>query len=110
MKVVGVLNSQGDFNGNRYHNLVLQVVTENTNDKKDVCGQLVDTVKIRYADLNNILGLGLADPADVEKIQAESFSDYIGADIDVGYNKYGAVQSLKVIKAPEKAAENTKKS
>lgn len=110
MKVVGVLNSQGDFNGKRYHNLVLQVVTENTNDKKDVCGQLVDTVKIRYADLNNILGLGLADPADVEKIQADSFSDYIGAEIDVGYNKYGAVQSIKVVKAPEKPVDNTKKS
>ena len=40
--------------------------------------------KIRYADLNTILGLGLADPADVESLKAEAFSDYVGAEIEVG--------------------------
>lgn len=110
MKIEGILNSQGEFNGNRYHNLVFQVTFDNPNDKKDVCGKLVDTVKIRYVDLNTILGLGLADPADAESLTAESFSDYVGAEIEVGYNKYGAVQSLKVLKAPESktAAENKK--
>ena len=32
--------------GNRYHNLVFfQVTLDNPNDKKDVCGKLVDTVQ-----------------------------------------------------------------
>ena len=101
MKIVGIINTQGEFNGNRYHNLVLHVTYENDNDKKDVCGMLTDTVKIRYADLDTVLNLGLADPADVERLQAESFSDYLGAEIDVAYNKFGAVQSVTVLKAPE---------
>lgn len=98
MKVIGIVNSQGDFNGKPYHNLVLQVTTSNENVNRDVCGQLVDTVKIRYADLNAVLGLGLADPADTETLKAESFNDYLGAEIDVAYNKYGAVNAVKVVK------------
>lgn len=111
MKVIGIVNSQGEFQGKRYHNLVLQVVLANENENRDVCGEMVDTVKIRYADLNAILDLGLADPADAERIQAEAFADYIGCEISVGYNKYGAVQSLTVTKKPDaKAAEQPKKS
>ena len=107
MKVVGIVNSQGDFNGKPYHNLVFQVTTENENENRDVCGLLVDTVKIRYADLNVVLGLGLADPSDVEKLGAEMFDDYLGAELEVSYNKYGAVQSIKANKA-EKPKENKK--
>lgn len=97
MKVVGIINSQGDYNGNKYHNLVLQCTAENTNDKKDVFGLLVDTVKIRYADLNAVFSMGLADSSDVEKLTASAFEDYVGAEIDVSYNKFGAVQAIKVL-------------
>lgn len=105
MKVVGVINSQGEFNGNKYHNLVLHCVTNNDNEKKDVCGKLTETVKVRYSDLNSLFGLGLADPADVEKIQASAFSDYIGAEISVAYNKFGAVQAITVIRMPDKSPD-----
>lgn len=107
MKVVGIVNSQGDFNGKPYHNLVFQVTTKNENENRDVCGLLVDTVKIRYADLNVVLGLGLADPSDVEKLGAEMFDDYLGSELEVSYNKYGAVQSIKANKV-EKPKENKK--
>lgn len=103
MKVVGIINSSGDFNGKPYHNLVLQCTDENKNDKKDICGLIVDTVKIRYADLDAVFGMGLADPSDAEKLQASAFDDYLGAEIEVAYNKYGAVNSVKVISAPTKS-------
>lgn len=102
MKVIGIQNSKGEYEGNKYHNLVFQVGVENTNTNKDVVGLLADVVKIRYTDINTMLGLGLADQSDVEKLGASDFDNYIGAEIDVAYNKYGAVQSVKVLKWAEK--------
>lgn len=108
MKVVGIANSQGEYEGRKYHNLVFQVNVENSNENKDVCGLLVDTVKIRYQDINAIFGIGLADPADVEKLKAADFDEWLNADIDVAYNKYGAVQSINKINTPAKS--DTKQS
>ena len=107
MKVVGIVNSQGDFNGKPYHNLVFHVTAPNDNANRDVCGLLTDTVKVRYSDLNMVLGLGLADPSDVEKLGAEMFDDYLGAELEVSYNKYGAVNAIKAVKA-EKPKDNKK--
>ena len=102
MKVLGIVNSQGEYEGRPYHNLVFQVSVENTNDKKDVCGFLVDVVKMRYADLNVLLNIGLADPADVEHLRASDFDEWLNCEIEVAYNKYGAVQSVKKISEPPK--------
>ena len=102
MKVIGIVNSQGEYEGRKYHNLVLQVAAGNTNSNKDVVGKLAEVVKIRYADLNVLLGLGLADDSDVEKLTAADFDEYLGCEIDVAYNKYGAVQSIKKISEPPK--------
>lgn len=104
MKVVGIVNSRGDYEGRPYHNLVFQVEVENENPNKDCVGLLTDVVKLRYSDINCLLGLGLADQADVEKLKASDFeSEFLGAEIEVAYNKYAAVQSIKVVKSPEKA-------
>ena len=108
MKIVGIQSSQGEYNGNKYHNLVLQCTVENDNDKKDVTGLLVDTVKIRFADLNAVFSMGLADPSDAEKLTSSAFDDYIGADIDVSYNKFGAVQAVKVISKSEPIKNDSK--
>lgn len=103
MKVIGIVNSQGEYEGRKYHNLVFQVNAENTNSNKDVCGLIADVVKVRYADLNLLLGLGLADDSDVEKLKASDFEDFLNCEIDVSYNKYGAVQSIKKISEPPKS-------
>ena len=76
MKVIGIVNSRGEYEGRPYHNLVFQVAAENTNTNKDVVGMLADTVKVRYADLNTLFGLGLPDQAEVEKLTAADFDDY----------------------------------
>lgn len=102
MKILGIVNSQGDFNGTRYHNLVLHCSYEETSTTKDFSGLLVDTVKLRFSDLNSIFDLGFADPKDVEKLHAEDFSHLIGEEIDVAYNKFGGVQSVKILGASDK--------
>lgn len=103
MKILGIVNSQGDFNGNKYHNLVLHCSYPEPNANKDTCGLLVDTVKLRFTDLNSILGMGFADPSDVEKLHAEDFNHLIGAEIEVSYNKFGAVQAVKVLSSSDKS-------
>lgn len=108
MKILGIVNSQGDFNGNKYHNLVLHCSYLETNANKDCCGLLVDTVKLRFADLNSILGMGFADPSDVENLHAEDFNHLIGKEIEVSYNKFGAVQSVKVLDSVDKSKKEEK--
>lgn len=104
MKVVGVSNSGvGEYQGRRYHNLVLHVTYKEANANKDVIGLLTDTVKLRYADLNNIFSMGLADPADSEKLGADTFSYLLGAEIEVAYNKFGAVQSVTILEEAPKS-------
>lgn len=102
MKVIGIVNSKGDYEGRPYHNLVFHVSFENDNANKDCCGLLVDYVKLKYSVLNDLFGLGLADPADVEKLSASDFDEWVGCEIDVAYNKYGAVQSIKKLSEPPK--------
>lgn len=105
MKVVGIVNLSGDYQGRRYHNLVLHVTYKEENGNKDIKGLLTDTVKIRYADLNAVLSMGLADPSDVEKCGTDTFSYLLGSEIEVAYNKFGAVQYINVLEKKEQPKE-----
>lgn len=96
MKILGLVNSSGDYQGHRYHNLVIHVSYVETNGNKDCKGELVDTIKLKYSDLNTLFNMGLADPSDVEKLGTDTFSYLIGKSIDVAYNKFGAVQSVQI--------------
>lgn len=103
MKVLGIVNSSGVYEGRKYHNLVLHVSYQETNGNKDFKGLMVDTVKLKYADLDVLLNMGLADPSDVEHMGTDSFSWLIGKELVVAYNKFGQVQSIDVI--DEKSGE-----
>lgn len=102
MKIIGIVNSQGDYQGNKYHNLVLHVSYKETNERKDCQGLMTDTIKLRYSALNDLLSMGLADPADVEKMTSETFNYLLGKEIEVAYNKFGGIQSLKVMDTNDK--------
>lgn len=105
MKVVGIINSSGDYQGRRYHNLVLHVTYKDTNGNKDIKGLLTDTVKVRYADLNTVFSMGLADPSDVERLGTDTFAYLLGSEIEVAYNKFGAVQYINVLEKKEQPKE-----
>lgn len=107
MKVVGLVNSSGDYQGRRYHNLVIHVTYQETNGNKDVKGVLTDTVKVRYVDLDTIFGMGLADSSDAEKLGTDYFSFLLGSEIEVAYNKFGAVQAINVIEEAPKEKKET---
>lgn len=102
MKIIGIVNSMGDYQGNKYHNLVLHVSYKDTNERKDCQGLMTDKLKLRYSDLNDLLSLGLADPADVQKMTSETFNYLLGKEIEVAYNKFGGIQSLKVLDTNDK--------
>lgn len=105
MKILGIVNSQGDFNGNKYHNLVLHCSYKETNERKDCCGELTDVVKLRFSDLNALFSMGLADPSDVEKMTAANFDYLLGEEIEVSYNKFGAVQGVTILDSKDKSKE-----
>lgn len=110
MKVIGIVNSSGEYQGRKYHNLVLHCNYPDDNGNRDSCGELTDTVKLRFSDLNSIFGMGFAEPSDVEKLHAEDFAHLLNKQIEVAYNKFGAVQSVKVLDSVDKSngKENTK--
>lgn len=105
MKIIGLVNSKGDYNGNKYHNLVLHCSYVENNEKRDTAGELTDTIKLRYSDLNSLFSMGLADPSDVEKMTAENFDFLLGEEIEVYYNKFGAVQSVSLLSSKDKSIE-----
>lgn len=108
MKVIGIVNSSGEFQGRKYHNLVLHCNYPDDNGNRDSCGELTDTVKLRFSDLNSIFAMGFADPADVEKLHAEDFAHLLNKQIEVAYNKFGAVQAVKVLDSVDKPNSNGK--
>lgn len=103
MKIIGIINSMGEYQGNKYHNLVLHCSYPDTNGNRDSVGFLTDTVKLRFTDINSILGMGFADQADVEKLHAEDFGHLLNKEIEVAYNKFGAVQAVKVLDSVDKS-------
>lgn len=105
MKIVGIVNSQGEYQGNRYHNLVLHCTYKEENEKIDCIGIKTDFIKLRYSDLNSLFSMGLADNRDTESLTAAKFDFLLGEEIEVNYNKFGAVQSIKVLSSKDKSNE-----
>ena len=97
MKVIGIVNSQGEYQGTKYHNLVLYVTYKETNVLKDCRGLIADKIKLRFSDLNALFSMGLADSKDVEKMTTENFDFLLGKEIEVAYNKFGGVLTVNVL-------------
>lgn len=98
--VLGVNNSQGVYQGNPYHNLMLQATWINENPKRDCVGTQVDHIKLKYRDLNETLDLGIDNQEDVEKLPASYFQYLVGKDIKVYYDKYGNPDSVQIMNKP----------
>lgn len=81
MKIVGIENKTGDFQGRTYNNYVLHCLED---DPKVVGGLKCSTVKFKAQALSNIVNLD-----EVNKL--------VGKEVlDVYYDKYGNASGLKI--------------
>ena len=101
MKIIGVSTSKGEFQGRNYHNLNIYVTTD-FNPNVDGLGKTVETIKLRFANINVLLNLGMTEQA-VENLTAKDFSTLIGRECNIYYNRFGGVESINWIENKETA-------
>lgn len=95
-KVIGVLNSQGVYKDNPYHNLMIQVEYKEENQNKDCIGTMVDAIKVKYSRIGEIFHLD-ENQAQIELLKASYFQFLVGKQIKVYYDRYGSVDGITVL-------------
>lgn len=96
MKIISVYGSKGEYQGNAYDNIVIQVYKDEPyqlgKTKKHYAGELIDNIKIKRTDVINTIGMA---------VESFDWSKVIGCDIVPSYNQFGNPVSF-IIKDPVK--------
>lgn len=109
-KVVGVSCVEGDYQGNHFHNLNLQVEYTNDNPKRDCYGTMTDTIKLKFSVLNELFDMGLPSQAAVESKVSGDFAFLVGEEIQCYYNRFGGVDYIKILAKDKNKAEGGNKA
>lgn len=91
-KVVGVSVKSGEYQGHAYKNLVLYTLSKS----KEVQGELAETVKVKFKNLNEALSLNMT-AAEIDNLGAVDFINLIGKEIEVYYDKFRNVEEVNVL-------------
>lgn len=81
LKVVGLIERKGNYQGNDYHNVILHCTKEDSN----AIGELTEVVKLRHGRLSEIFG---------KQTNLTDLVDLIGQTIYVYYDRFQNVQSV----------------
>lgn len=111
LKIIGITESKGTYQGFEFHNLVLNLTTADDH----TIGYKVETAKIKWKNLDEVFDLELPENTTCENyFDLKSFSNLLGRYCHIYYDKYRAVSEVKVEEAkaskPDNAAENDSKS
>lgn len=91
-KVVGVSVKSGEYQGHAYKNLVLYTLSKS----KEVQGELAETVKVKFKNLNEALSLNMT-ASEIDNLGAVDFINLIGKEIEVYYDKFRNVEEVNVL-------------
>lgn len=83
MKLIGVQEKKGEYQGTNYHNIILHVTKQDDN----ALGAVTETVKVKRASVTEVFG---------KDMQSKDFEAALGKDINVFYNRYGTPQSITI--------------
>ena len=90
-KVIGVVESKGNFNGTDYRNLVLHT----TYTDQYVIGEKVEQYKAKWSNLDEVFALGLSD-SEIENLDASSFSDLVGKTVKLYADRFKVLDRVFV--------------
>lgn len=90
-KVVGVSVKSGEYQGHAYKNLVLYTLTKS----KDVEGEMSETVKVKFKNLNEAFSLNMT-ASEVDNLGTMDFINLIGKEVSVYYDKFRNVEEVVV--------------
>ena len=85
MKVVGIQEKKGNYQGTDYHNYLIHCLK----DDEEALGQISEVVKVKYAKAKEVFG---------RVMSAHDLNELIGKEIRCYYDRYGAATEIRVIK------------
>lgn len=82
LKIVGIQRKSGEFQGNRYDNIMIHCIND---ESKPPCiaGGVCETLKVKYADLGAVFGGLISNDSD--------FRSLVGMAITPFYDRFGNV-------------------
>lgn len=84
MKVIGMVQKHGEYQGREYDNIYLHCVVSDDN----ALGELTEVVKIKTAEVRDIFG---------KAMYAADWENLLGRSIRVYYGRYGRVDEIRVL-------------
>lgn len=84
MKVIGITEKKGDYEGREYHNVMIHC----TKEDDSAFGQLSEVIKVKYSNVIEVFG---------KPMSAADWQQLIGKKVFVSYNRYGVVQDVTVM-------------
>lgn len=84
MKVIGMVQKHGEYQGREYDNTYLHCVVSDD----DALGELTEVVKFKTSETRDIFG---------RTMHAPDWEDLLGQSIRVYYGRYGRVDEIRVI-------------
>jgi len=89
-KIIGIAEKEGNYQGNAYHNMVLNCVS--STDSKDVIGEVVSTFKIKWHNVPQAFGLGTS------AYKLTDFINLVGKKAFIYFDRYGTATEVRVCK------------
>lgn len=84
MKVIGIGEKIGTYEGTEYHNVMIHCTKED-----DSCmGVVTEVVKIKFNNVHEIFG---------NPMSSADWQALLGKNIVVNYNRYGTVQNVSIL-------------
>lgn len=84
MKVVGIQEKSGNYQGSDYHNYLLHCLKDDDN----ALGQVSEIIKIKFANVKEVFG---------KPMSLDDFNGLIGQEIRCYYNRFGQATEIRVV-------------
>lgn len=86
MKVVGIQEKKGNYQGTEYHNYLIHCLK----DDEEAIGQISEVVKVKFVKAKEVFG---------RVMSADDFNALIGKEIRCYFDCYGVTTEIRVIKS-----------
>lgn len=92
MKVVGIAEKKGEYQGTAYHNYMIHCLK----DDDEALGQISEVLKVKVAKVKEVFG---------RPMEYYDLDDLIGAEIRCYYDKFGAPSEIRVVEKSDSASK-----
>lgn len=84
MKVIGIQERSGEYQGNKYHNVMIHC----TKESDDSYGEITEVIKVKFSNVREVFGKAMS---------SADWQNLISKNIFVNYDRYGVVQFVQIV-------------